>query len=374
MESIRHQGKTNTFVEILFFLKKETILTPKHALHKVHNAPIVTTIGQGGASGQLLGVDFQIPLTVPNITFGYWITGMLFATDATAFYVNAAGVRTPILPPFPIFIPTEQQIEYLPGTRAGIDVILYKGRSNSSTGGVWEADYAPGRNSTTDCCHGQTKMTFLVRCPKGGPGPDRCGVCGGNNSTLCPCYCDSIGSRTNICGLCGGGPDCRGCDCIPYSGTKPDCCGICGGRNVNSSTIVDCPNDLCSSTLPNCPRLDGCGVCGGDNSTCKCTSYAGSSISRLDYVLLRSSLETILAQLAAVRAGTNVIDTQLPIPATTSSNLALAQQIIQSNNFCPASGSLIAQLQLLLSQLQQYAGGPCGPVPSVVCTPQQLFF
>jgi hypothetical protein len=336
---------------------------------KIHNAPIVTTTGVGSASGQLFGIDFTTDIHNPNVTFDFWITGMLFATDATAFYSNN-GVRTPILPPFPILIPSVQQIEYLPGTRAGIDVILYKARSKT---GVWEANYAVGRNSTTDCCHGQTKMTFLVRC-RPGEVADRCGVCGGNNSTFCPCFCDSRGSTTNICGVCGGGPDCRGCDCIAFSGTKPDCCGICGGRNLNSSTIVDCPNDLCSATLPGCPRVDACGVCGGDGSSCSCTTYAGSSIARLDYVLLVTSLNSILEQLAAVKAGTVAVDAALPPVATTSSNLALAQQIVQSNNFCPSSGSLSAQLQTLLSQLQLYAGGPCGPIPSVVCSPQQLFF
>jgi hypothetical protein len=337
---------------------------------KIHNAPIVTTLQQGSASGQLFGIDLTTAITNPT-TFDFWITGMLFATDATAFYSNN-GVRTQILPPFPIHIPTLQQIEYLPGTRGGIDVILYKARSRLT--GMWEANYAPGTNSTTDCCHGQTKMTFLVRCPADAPA-DRCGVCGGKNLTLCPCFCDQQGSTQNECGLCGtSGPDCRGCDCIPFSGTRPDCCGICGGPNVNSSTIVDCPNDLCSATLPNCPRVDACGVCGGNNASCSCTSFGGSSTERMDYVLLTSSLNAILAELATVRAGIAAIDAALPLPATTSSNLALAQEIIQANGFCPSSGALSAQLAALLAQLNSYAGGPCGPVPGVVCTPADVFF
>lgn len=337
---------------------------------KIHNAPIVTTLGAGAASGSLFGVDMSTPELTSPVTFDYWITGLLFATDATAWY-NNNGVRTQLLPPFPILVPSLQQIEYQPGTRAGYDIILYMARSKTT--GVFEAGYSPGTNSTTDCCHGNTKMSFLVRCPPGLQ-PDRCGVCGGDNTTFCPCYCNAAGDQENLCKVCGsGGPDCRGCDCIAFSGATADCCGICGGPNVNSTTMVDCPNTLCRSG-PGCPRIDACGVCGGDNSTCQCTSYKGVPVAQMDFVLLESSLDAILVQIALVDAGIKGIDASLPASPTTISNLALAQEILQANEFCGTSSVLTQQLALLVGQLEAYSGGPCGPVPVVPCSEQDVFF
>ena len=337
---------------------------------KIHNAPVITTVASGSASGSLFGVDLSTANLTDPVTFDYWITGLVFATDAKAYYANTAGIRTEILEPFPIMVPSLQQIEYAPGTRAGIDVILYKARSKMT--GVFEANYASGENSTTDCCHGATKETFVVRCPSGME-PDRCGVCGGDNSTLCPCFCNTDGDVENICGDCGtGGPDCRGCDCIANSGTVVDCCGICGGSNVNSTTITECANDLCAPG-PGCPRVDACGVCGGDNSTCSCTSYKGVSIGRMSYILVLSSLDAILGELAVAEAGINAIDTILPTSPTTISNLALAQEIIEANGFCESSSALSQQLAELLEQLARYNGGPCGPVPFAVCTADAIF-
>jgi hypothetical protein len=94
----------------------------------------------------------------------------------------------------------------------------------------------------------------------------------------------------------------------------------------------------------------------------------------MDYVLLQSSLQNLLAQLAVVEAGTTGINEALPTPATTTSNLALSQQIIQSNDFCKTSAALNAELTALLAQLTEYAGGPCGPVPEVVCNVDAVFF
>ena len=94
----------------------------------------------------------------------------------------------------------------------------------------------------------------------------------------------------------------------------------------------------------------------------------------MDYVLLQTSLDRILAQLMAAESGIAAIDVALPSPANTISNLALAQEIVRANEFCQSSAETGEFLSQLLDQLREFQGGPCGPVPSVPCNKQGVYF
>ena len=108
--------------------------------------------------------------------------------------------------------------------------------------------------------------------PYGARQYDRCGVCGGDNSTCivtssCPvlhcticCGCDEEFHpvTTDPCGKCGGdGTSCMGCDGVPFSGKLIDKCGVCGG---DSSSCIGCDGVIHSGKVP-----DLCGVCDGGN-------------------------------------------------------------------------------------------------------------
>ena len=108
---------------------------------------------------------------------------------------------------------------------------------------------------------------------------DRCGKCGGDNSTCLGC--DRLpfsGHIRDICGQCDGdGSSCSGCDGVPNSGLVLDFCKVCNGGNVNRDVCGKCvfPPDTPGTSCAGCDgkphsgkALDACGVCGGSN-TCK---------------------------------------------------------------------------------------------------------
>ena len=95
----------------------------------------------------------------------------------------------------------------------------------------------PGPSGCDNVC-GSTKVDLGCGC--GEPGPsgcdnvcgstlreDKCGVCGGDDSTC-----------LDQCGVPNGdNTSCAGCDGVPNSGKVNDICGVCGG---NAQSIEDC--------------------------------------------------------------------------------------------------------------------------------------
>ena len=124
----------------------------------------------------------------------------------------------------------------------------------------------PVKNCTI-CCGCDSKLQPIL--------PDKCGKCGGD-STSCA-GCDGIpfsGKLYDFCGKCGGdNTSCIGCDGVVHSGKVKDLCGICDGgnsrRDVCGTCITDNSQGLSCAGCDGVPfsgkSMDACGVCGGTN-------------------------------------------------------------------------------------------------------------
>jgi hypothetical protein len=108
--------------------------------------------------------------------------------------------------------------------------------------------------------------------------PDKCGKCGGDSTSCAGCDGKPFsGKLKDFCGECGGdNSSCIGCDGVVHSGKVKDLCGICDGgnrrRDVCGVCITDNSQGLSCAGCDGVPfsgkSMDACGVCGGTNQ-CK---------------------------------------------------------------------------------------------------------
>jgi len=235
-------------------------------------------------------------------------------------------------------------LEYVPGTMQGTDLVYYEARNNVSF---------PEPS-------GPAKLFFISQCC-GSQQADACRVCGGNGLN-CEQSCDKQGGVRDQCGVCNGdGNSCKGCDNRPFSPNRFDSCGVCGG-------------DGTSCFSPCNGVIDRCGVCNGTDQCC--LEYRGIPKERLDWILLKHTIEIAVQKLSAidqlldqtkqfvhshnVRYRLNEFDpTGVVLPSQLP--FLLSSQIFEVNKFCDNTGALNAVLDAFVNDLSSQIRDPSFP-------------